>query len=159
MKIRAAVSIDRNRILNITRGVGNFTEKEIKVSMEVFDQSCEDNGEYTTLCVVDDYDIAVGYASFGLIPLTESSYDLYWIAVDRGQQQRGYGHMLLDRVETEVIDGGGDSLFVETSSESDYICSRQFYEKRGYSKVATISDFYWKGNDKIIYVKKLRGEH
>ncbi|MBN2569113.1 MAG: GNAT family N-acetyltransferase [Deltaproteobacteria bacterium] len=159
MKIRAAVSTDRNRILDITRGVGNFTEKEIKVAMEVVDQSCEGNGEYITLCVVGDKDIAVGYASFGLIPLTESSYDLYWIAVDREQQQRGYGHLLLDRVETEIIDGGGDRLFVETSSGSDYIYSRQFYERRGYSKVATINDFYWKGNDKIIYVKKLEGEY
>jgi len=159
MKIRGAVSRDRNKILNITSGVGNFTEKEIKVAMEVVDQSIEGNGEYITLCAVDDNDIVIGYASFGLIPLTERSYDLYWIAVDREQQQKGCGHMLLDCVEREIIDGGGDRLFVETSSGSDYIYSRQFYEKRGYLKMATIDDFYWKGNDKIIYAKKLKGEY
>lgn len=158
MNIRKAVSNDRKKVLKITEGVGNFTEKEIKVAMEVVDQSCDGNEEYVTLCIVDDGDDVAGYASFGLIPLTESSYDLYWIAVDRDRQHRGYGRALLDRVEREVVAGGGGRLFVETSSEDNYADTRQFYEKSGYSMAATIKDFYWKGNDKIIYVKELKKE-
>ena len=155
MNIRKTISSDRTKVLRITEGVANFTEKEIKVAMEVVDQSCDGNEEYLTRCIVDEDDDVAGYASFGLIPLTESSYDLYWIAVDKDRQHRGYGHMLLDRVEREVVADGGERLFVETSSEDNYADTRQFYEKRGYFREATIKDFYWKGNDKIIYVKEL----
>jgi ribosomal protein S18 acetylase RimI-like enzyme len=63
--------------------------------------------------------------------------------------------MLLDRMEQDVVAGGGDRIFVETSSEDNYIDSRRFYERRGYTKAAVIEDFYYKGNDKIIYEKKL----
>jgi ribosomal protein S18 acetylase RimI-like enzyme len=153
MEIRRALSSDRNRILEILKGVGNFTEEEVMVAMEVFDESCNGNEEYITLCMVDG-DV-VGYISFGWITLTESCYDLYWIAVDKSRQQRGYGDMLLDRMEQDVVAGGGDHIFVETSSEDNYIDSRRFYERRGYTKAAVIEDFYYKGNDKIIYEKKL----
>lgn len=157
MKIRRAVSGDRRRVLNITEGVGNFTKEEVKIAMEVFDQSCDGTGEYLALCIVDDNDYVSGYAIFGLIPLTESSYDLYWIAVDRERQHHGRGRMLLDRVEREIAARGGNRLFIETSSEKNYAESRQFYEQRGYSPEATIRDFYRKGNDKVIYVKEMEG--
>jgi ribosomal protein S18 acetylase RimI-like enzyme len=156
MKIRKARSKDRESIIDITRGVGNFTEQEIIVAMEVFDHSCDGSDEYITLCIDDDG--VTGYASFGLIPLTKSSYDLYWIAVDKKRQQKGYGRILLGRVEKDVLSYGGDQLFIETSSEDNYADSRRFYERNGYASVATIKDFYHKGNDKIIYAKRLREE-
>jgi len=155
MKIRKAVSGDRSRVLNITEGVGNFTEEEVKIAMEVFDQSCDGTDEYLTLCIVDDNDGVTGYAACGLIPLTKSSYDLYWIAVDRDRQHSGRGKILLDHVEREIVARGGTRLFIETSSEKDYAESRRFYERRGYGPVATIRDFYWEGNDKVIYVKEM----
>jgi ribosomal protein S18 acetylase RimI-like enzyme len=97
----------------------------------------------------------LGYACFGPHPLTQSTFDLYWIAVDPTVQGRGIGHALLTRVEAEVQARGGRLLVVETSSTPDYAPARRLYETCGYQCQAVIHDFYAPDDDLLIFVKRL----
>ena len=96
-----------------------------------------------------------GYACFGPHPLTQGTYDLYWIVVDPTAQGHGIGHALLARVEAEVQARGGRLLLVETSGTPAYTAARRFYESSGYRCEATIHDFYAPGDDLVIFSKDL----
>ncbi len=96
----------------------------------------------------------VGYACFGTIPLTETTYDLYWIAVHPEYHSHGVGRKLLLHCEQEIARQGGRLVVVETSSRSEYDATRRFYEKTmRYETAAWIKDFYKRGDDKVVYVK------
>lgn len=97
----------------------------------------------------------LGYACFGPHPLTQGTYDLYWIVVDPDAQGRGIGHALLSRVEAEVRARGGRLLLVETSGTPAYVPARRFYEASGYRCEAAIHDFYAPGDDLLIFSKDL----
>lgn len=90
-------------------------------------------------------------------PLTDGTYDLYWIAVDPQTQGSGYGRALLRFAEDDVLQRGGRLLLIETSSQESYGATIRFYEKSGYPLVARIKGFYRPGDDKLIFAKELAG--
>jgi ribosomal protein S18 acetylase RimI-like enzyme len=95
----------------------------------------------------------LGYAAWGQAPLTERSFDLYWIAVAPAAQGRGLGRALLRHVERAVAARGGGNLYIETSSRSDYARTRRFYVDAGYPRVARLRDFYAPGDHKLMFCK------
>ncbi len=97
----------------------------------------------------------VGYSCFGPIALTQSSYDLYWIAVCQACRGLGIGGELLRRTEARARELGGDRLYIETSSRSQYAPTRSFYERHGYRAEAVMEDFYAPGDHKVVYVKRI----
>jgi len=105
----------------------------------------------------DDGKVA-GYACFGPHPLTEGTYDLYWIAVDPACQGRGIGRALLARVEEEVRKRGSRLLVIETSATPLYAAARRLYESAGYTREAVVHDFYAPGDDMVIYSKHLAAQ-
>ena len=98
----------------------------------------------------------VGYCAWGAVPLTERSYDLYWIAVDPSRQGLGIGQRLLALAEEAVARRGGGGLYIETSSRRVYLRTRRFYRAASYRQVARLKDFYARGDDKIVFCKTLR---
>lgn len=97
----------------------------------------------------------VGYACYGPIPLTRSSYDLYWIAVHPEAQGGGVGRLLLAEVEAAVAGLGGTALYVETSSRPQYAPTRAFYRRAGYREAALLEDFYAPGDGKLVFERRL----
>jgi ribosomal protein S18 acetylase RimI-like enzyme len=97
----------------------------------------------------------VGYLTYGPTPLTEGTYDLYWMAVATGEQGRGYGRELVDWLEKAVRDAAGRIILIETSSQPKYEKTRRFYVGLDYKEVSRIPDFYRKGDDRVTYVKSL----
>lgn len=97
----------------------------------------------------------LGYSCFGRVPLTEASYDLYWLVVDTDFQKKGFAKQLLNLTEKAVSAEGGTQLYAETSSMDNYKPARSFYQKVGFSECARQKDFYKKGDDKVTYVKYL----
>jgi ribosomal protein S18 acetylase RimI-like enzyme len=95
----------------------------------------------------------VGYCTWGPVPLTRSSYDLYWIVVAPTAQGQGIGQALLKRVEGAVAGRGGGRLYIETSSRPVYARTRRFYRAAGYRVVARLRDFYARGDDKFMFCK------
>ena len=75
--------------------------------------------------------------------------------MDPVAQGRGVGRALLAQVEVEVQERGGRLLLIETSDGSAYGAARRLYETCGYSREATIHDFYAPGDSLLIYAKRL----
>ncbi len=100
----------------------------------------------------------LGYACFGPHPLTEGTFDLYWIAVDQQARGQGIGHALLRRVEEEIRARRGRMLLVETSGTPAYAPARRLYESCGYRYEAVVHDFYALGDDLIVFGKPIGHE-
>jgi D-alanine-D-alanine ligase len=98
----------------------------------------------------------LGYCAWGSVPLTERSYDLYWIAVAPVAQGQGVGQALLRLAERAVARKGGGNLYIETSSRRVYDRTRRFYRDAGYRQVARLRDFYTPGDHKIMFCKVIR---
>jgi ribosomal protein S18 acetylase RimI-like enzyme len=99
----------------------------------------------------------IGYCAWGAVPLTRSSYDLYWIAVAPDWQGSGVGRQLMALVEDAVAARGGGGLYIETSSRVPYARTRRFYRRAGYRQVARLRDFYAPGDHKVVFCKTIRG--
>jgi D-alanine-D-alanine ligase len=97
----------------------------------------------------------VGYCAWGKVPLTQHSYDLYWIAVAPAAQGQGIGQALMKRTEEAVARLGGGHLYIETSSRAVYARTRRFYRDAGYRLAARLRDFYAPGDHKVVFCKVL----
>jgi ribosomal protein S18 acetylase RimI-like enzyme len=155
VKIRGLRPSDRIPLTEVLRETGAFDEHEIAVALELIDHGFRpDNVDYFFKVAEDESQLVVGYACYGLAPLTDGVYDLYWIAVHPRLQRKSIGRLLVKAVEQAVKDIGGRMLLVETASKPEYQLTRAFYEHTGYKEIARIPDFYRAGDDKIIYCKK-----
>lgn len=156
MQIRNLIAADRPRIEAILRKVGNFNPVEIQIALELVDTALTqpDCPDYIIYVLVDDSDVVQGYVCFGPTPLTDHTFDLYWMAVDPELQHRGYGRQLVAFVEDQMRLRGARLLVLETSSMESYGRTVGIYRKLGYEQVAQIKDFYRPGDDKIIFIKR-----
>jgi ribosomal protein S18 acetylase RimI-like enzyme len=155
MTIRRLAPRDRARLLEIVRATGNFTEQEIEIAREVIDDALAGDPGYTVNVVEDEAGRVAGYEAHGPAPLTDGTWDLYWIAVDPATQGAGYGRALLAFAERDVVARGGRLLLIETSSQESYGATIRFYERGGYPLMARIKDFYRVGDDKLIFGRTL----
>lgn len=113
-----------------------------------------DHGGYDFL-VYRNGERALGFACYGSHPLTEGTFDLYWLCTARKAQGQGIGGALLRRVEEEVRTQGGRLLLAETSSTPAYTLARRFYEGHGFRYESVVHDFYSLSDDLLIYAKRL----
>ena len=97
----------------------------------------------------------IAFAAWGPIPLTESSYDLYWIVVHPAHQRAGVGRGLIELTEQTVAARGGGRLYIETSSREEYARARDFYRCAGYSEIARFEHFYASNDGKVVYCKRI----
>jgi ribosomal protein S18 acetylase RimI-like enzyme len=153
--IRAMNIEDKKEVLRLLHETEMFTLAEISVAEELIDLFLSKPGQkdYLVDVIEDDSGGVVGYATWGPTPLTEATYDLYWIAVSPRAQGRGYGKMLMRWVEKKIEEEKGNLLIIETSSQPKYESTRQFYLKQHYEEVVRIADFYKANDDRIIYAK------
>jgi ribosomal protein S18 acetylase RimI-like enzyme len=134
------------------RDTGLFREAEVAIAGAMLDEALDGDDDYRFLGAFDADDL-VGYACWGPTPGTTGTYDLYWIAVDRSRQGHGVGTQLVSAVEQRLQADGARLLVVETSSRDDYTPTRRFYERRQYTRAATIPGYYAPGDDLVIYTK------
>jgi ribosomal protein S18 acetylase RimI-like enzyme len=152
--IRAAESDDRATLLALVVVQDNFTAEEKTVAEEVIDDGLTGRDDYRTLVAVDNNGELAGFITFGPIPMTESSFDLYWIATLPALGRKGLGTQLLTAMEQELRRTGA-TIYIDTSSTPGYTRARAFYEKNGYRVAARLPDFYHPGDDRLIYRKAL----
>ncbi|HEX5178482.1 MAG TPA: N-acetyltransferase [Gemmatimonadaceae bacterium] len=159
--IRPLRARDRPAVSRILESTGKFTPGEIAVALELVDAWLATGAASDYLCAVLDASAdpdrpdVQGYVCYGPTPLTESTFDLYWIAVDRAAQGRGFGRLLVEYAEREVRRMRGSQLLIETSSQESYGATIHFYERAGYALVARVPNFYRANDDKLIFAKSL----
>jgi len=103
--------------------------------------------------VEDEKPLSIGYCAPE--KLTEGTYNLYAIAVNKELQGKGVGQKMMNYIESLLQEQGHRILIVETSSDAAFESTKTFYLKCGYGQEATIRDFWQEGEDKVIFWKKL----
>lgn len=154
LKIRGMVKEDKGLLIRMVKATGIFREKEIAVAREVMDSYLKGSPDYKIHVVLKDGTPA-GFACYGLNPMSDGTYDLYWLVIDPWEQGKGIGKILAGYIEEEIRKAKGRLVVAETSSRPAYKPAHRFYEGMGYRKVAEINDFYTVGDDKLIFVKVL----
>jgi len=151
------VEKDRASLLSMLIKTRSFTSAEIDVAMELIDIVLKDQiqKDYQIYCMVDDQDQAIGYICYGPTPMTQGTFDLYWIAVDPGFQEQGVGSKLLSFLEEVVKAEGGRLILADTSTIPHYEKTQKFYLKNGFQEVARVLDYYHPGNDRITFCRRL----
>ncbi|MBI5875733.1 MAG: GNAT family N-acetyltransferase [Deltaproteobacteria bacterium] len=168
IKIRGVEAKDKDAIESIIRDNENFTDEERYCAVELLDIYLKDlspnvsigetvKGEYIFVCAADETDKPLGYVCYGNAPFTDGVYDMYWIAVDPPWQGKRVGKMLIKHLENILKHENARMIIAETSSQPKYDKARLFYEKSGFMEASRIKDFYRVGDDKIVYIKQLKG--
>lgn len=156
MRIRRLAPPDRDEIAELLRTSGTFNDGEIAVALEVVDSALAAPGrDYNVLVADDESGRLAGYLCFGPTPMTETTYDLYWVATRTGLRGRGVGTRLVLAMEAEVHERGGRLVRVETSQLGEYDAARAFYARLAYLEVGRIRDFYRAGDDLVTLAKRI----
>ena len=156
--IRRVEEKDQAAMLEITREVGVFTQADVECMDELLQTYLyqPDNHDYTFGAACDEQDRVLGYVCFGPTPLTEGTYDIYWLAVSKAAQGQGVGSALFLWIEPQVRALGGRLLVLETSGTPEYEPARRMYQRLGYIGRVAVPDFYRPGDDLVIFSKPLR---
>jgi ribosomal protein S18 acetylase RimI-like enzyme len=156
LKLRPLTRTDKPAIMQILKETPEFTSAEIAVAEEVIDSYLRDpkGSEYYTLAAGVNSSV-VGYVCYGPTPLTQGTWDIYWLAVSPKSQGQGIGKSLLAAAEEHIKKARGRMAVIETSSTPHYEKTRQFYRSQGYELAARIVDFYAPGDDKLILRKNV----
>lgn len=151
---------DAVAVKNLVTETGFFSADEVDVAVELVEETLlkgnSSGYEFVFSEAPDQPGKLQSYTCYGQIPATDSSFDLYWIAVSTDCQGKGLGREVLSVTEQLVREAGGTQLYAETSGREQYTPTRAFYESMGYEKAAVLNDFFALGDDKVIYVKRLQ---
>lgn len=153
--LRVPRADDRARVRAIVAATGVFRPEEVTIALEVFDGAVAAPGrDYWAVGAYQDEQL-VGFATYGPVPCTVATWDLYWIAVDPAMHGAGIGRQLMAHCEAAITAEGGRLIVVETSSRGDYGPTRAFYDRLGYRVQATIPEYYAPGDALVVYTKFL----
>lgn len=145
---------DETLVREIVDSTGFFHAEEVDIAVElVAERRAKGDASGYHFVFLERGGKTLGYACFGPIPATRSSYDLYWIAVHKDAQRLGLGLVLMQASERAIAARGGTRIYVDTSSRPSYAPTRAFYERAGYTLAADLTDFYAPGDGKSIYCK------
>ncbi len=158
IRVRTGSARDLESLHDLIGRIENFTPEEVEVARQVVAEGLGPRGEggYRVLCAEDAAGALAGFACTGRVPLTEGTYDLYWIAVDPKARRLGVARRLMEAVEEELIGLGARQLYIETSGREAYRGARRLYEALGYEEVLRLPDFYRAGDDKLLYFKSFQ---
>lgn len=147
---------DSADIRGLVEKTGFFHSFEVAVAVELVEERLakgKDSGyEFIFL---EENNHLLGYACYGPIPCTQSSFDIYWIAVDPKKQGSGLGRRIMTEAERLIRLAGGSQIYIETSQRPQYASTRAFYESCGYRVASVLSDYYAVGDGKVVYGKRI----
>ena len=103
--IRSLGTEDRRVLLEITRSPPFFRPDEIEIADEILQGSCAmDRRPLQSVGRRQVENRMAGWSCHGRVPLTDATFDLYWIVVDPHFKTVGVGRQLLAEVERLVHD-------------------------------------------------------
>jgi GNAT superfamily N-acetyltransferase len=157
MNIRRMTPKDKSTIRQILHNTPEFTNAEVELAIQVINDHLSDPDESGYFILVAEIgSVVAGYVCYGPTPITEGTWDVYWIAVDRDIRERGVGTQLMEAVEANIKDAKGRLILIETSSKPGYEKTNRFYQFLDYTESCRIRDFYAIGDDRITYEKRFK---
>jgi D-alanine-D-alanine ligase len=158
VKIRALISDDIPYLLGFTSACGFFRPDEVTVAAELLNDAMREGpaGHYQVL-VAENGGHPVGWSCHGRVPLTDATFDLYWIVVAPELQRAGVGRKLISAIEAKLRAESARWLLAETSSTAQYESTRRFYQRCDFAVLSQIDDFYRPGDGRIIFGKRIDG--
>ena len=159
MPIRSLLPSDRDAVVEILEPKTDnpFRPEEVACAIELLDAVLDppEGGTYEARVLADpERDQPLAYACFGKTPMTDATYDLYWLVTSAAERGRGLGQKLLVAIEGELEARQARNLRVETSSLEGQGGALRFYRKVGYREVGRIEDFYRPGDHLITLLKR-----
>ncbi|MBI4304008.1 MAG: GNAT family N-acetyltransferase [Chloroflexi bacterium] len=156
INIRPTTGTDKPAIMQILRNTPEFKPVDVAVAEELVDcyLNYTDSGYYVLVAEVGS--AIAGYICYGPAPLTEGSWDVYWLAVAASEQGRGIGRALLTSAEGQINEALGRLVFIETSSKPEYEKASRLYLSHGYDLICRVADYYEPGDDKLLFQKRLK---
>ena len=126
---------DRQGILGATVDVGVFNHTDLETVEELLDTYLKqpEGGEYTFIVARDAQGNVLGFTCYGPTPLTEGTFDMYWLAVTKAAQGQGLGTALFLAAEEAIRSLGGRLIVLETSGTAEYEPARKMYERLGWT--------------------------
>ena len=157
LDLRPVAAADRPVLADILGRTPQFSPDEVEVALELIDEALAQGAATTYRVIVAlAQDAAgprpVGYVCFGRTPMTDATYDLYWIVVDPALRGGGVGRRLWAACAEAVRSEAGAIVRIETSSVELYGDTQRFYDRIGFVEGARIADFYRPGDDLITYI-------
>jgi ribosomal protein S18 acetylase RimI-like enzyme len=154
--IRSTKPSDTQHLVTLAEATGVFKPHEIVALREVLDDYFAFEHEHGHVAITyETHGEIMGFAYYALTPMTEGTWDLYWIAVSKRTQAKGIGGQLLKHIEDDIRNRKGRILLIETSALPHYELTRKFYVKHGYDQESRIRDYYSDGDDLIVFRKRL----
>jgi ribosomal protein S18 acetylase RimI-like enzyme len=154
--IRPSVEQERSELIRIADGTRVFKPAEIAVLESMLDEYFGSERPHDHRMITSLHDgVVQGFAYYALAPMTDRTWYMYWIAVEKGTHRSGIGSELLAEVEAGVRAEGGTIILIETSSMPHYEPTRNFYLKHGYEREAVVRDFYSDGDDLTVFRKRV----
>jgi ribosomal protein S18 acetylase RimI-like enzyme len=156
VKIRPMLAQDRQPIIKILEATTAFVDADVQIAIELIDCYLADsvNSGYN-FWIAELDGRSVGYICYGPTPLTQGTWDIYWMATDPQLKGQGIGGALMKLAEDNIRAEGGRLTIIETSSNPHYLEARRFHIAHGYIIVSSIPDFYSPGDNKITFRKLL----
>src|SRR5947209_6088031 len=154
--IRPATPAGTDALVAIAAGTGVFKPTELEALREVLaDYHASNRGHGHLAVTLELHDKPAGFAYYAPAAMTDRTWYLYWIAVDKNVHAKGLGTRLLHHTEADIRAADGRVLFIETSSLPHYDLTRKFYVKHEYEQTAVLRDYYADGDDMVVFRKKM----
>src|SRR4051794_817543 len=133
MPIRSPLPKDREALVQLIAPERDspFRPEEVSCALELLAAVLDppEGNSYEARILVDDGDRPIAYACFGRTPMTDASYDLYWLITAAERRGQGLGASLLADVEQELRGRGGRTVRIETSSLEGQGGPYRFYRR------------------------------
>jgi ribosomal protein S18 acetylase RimI-like enzyme len=162
---RGLLPSDRALIQELLDSVTAFTPEERAVALELCDARLAhpESDDYRFILGFSapeggGPERLAGYLCYGRTPMTQATYDLYWIVTSPSCTRSGVARSLLGRMEGEIARSGGGLVRAEIGSRDDQHAATHFYDTMGFSRMATIPDFYAPGDDLIMFTQRVSAD-
>ena len=154
MLIRPLTIADRPVIAEMLAQCGAFSAEEIRVALERLDEGLTRPTSDGYVLIGAEAEARVrGYLCVGAVPLTTSTWDIYWICVHPAALRRGIARALMDHAQDYVRQMGGKRLVAQTSGRAQYAPAHKLYVSLGYELVGRIPDYFSDDDDGLFFCK------
>ena len=150
MNIRPLDFSQRHELKKLIDGISLFTDDERAVVIELLEET-KRSSDYIFWGTWEDAGELSAFICYGPTPMTEGTFDMYWIGTKDKYQKMGRARMLVEKMKNHLQQLEGRLIRIETSGQETYASTRLFYDKMEMLEVARIKDFYHPDDDLVIY--------